>query len=180
MATLSKQVLLTGEINDTGKTAIVKTTSFCLSVQNQLAARLGGAASLVEAQTKQSHGEILASTIADKVAAVKAACKETQEVVGLAKVTCRQMATGNSAVNSSISTVDPKVSDAAHNALAEALREAQSATLGVSSVTEPGSPSPMSAKVDMLATQYLAAKKQTLAAKIDRPYLLLLNQKLIH
>lgn len=177
MATLCKQALMTGEITAINSVTVSKTTGFCLSAGNQLAARLGGAASLVEAQAKASHGEVLTQAhLGAKLAAVKGAVSNARTVLGLTNVECQQIQTGNSVVNASLEPVDTALSNRMYSAVGKALRQAQAATLGVAEVTEVNSPSPLSEKSNMLGKIYLAAQKQTLLSKISRPYLVLLNR----
>ena len=177
MATLSKQALVNGGITEVNTVTAKKTTGFCLSTANQLAARLGGAASLVEAQAKASHGDVLTEAhLGKKLAAVKEAVSNTRTVLGLTNIECNQIQNGNSVVDNDLKAVDPTISNATYRAVSEALREAQAATLGVAQVTDPGSPSPLDAKADMLADIYLTAQKQNLLARMNRPYLLILNK----
>lgn len=177
MATLCKQALINGSITEVNAVTAKKTTGFCLSAANQLAARLGGAASLVEAQAKASHGEVLTEVhLGKQLAAVKQAVSNTRSTIGLTNIECDQIQQGNSIVDGDLKAVDPVISNATYRAVSEALREAQAATLGVASVTDPEAPSPLSAKQDMLAKIYLTAQKQSLLAKMNRPYLLMLNK----
>lgn len=177
MATLGKQMLMSGLLTEVNAVTAKKTTGFCLSAANQLAARLGGGASLVEAQSKASHGEVLTEAhLGKKIAAVHEAISSTRTVLGITDVECQQIQTGNSVVNGDLTPVDPGISDRTYDAVSKALREAQASTLGVAAVTEVNAPSPLTAKADMLAKLYLAAQKQTLLAKINRPYLILLNK----
>lgn len=177
MSTLAKQALTTGKITEVNAITAQKTTSFCLSTANQLAARLGGAAALVEAQSVSSHGAVLTEAKLGKMlAAVRKVISNTRAAIGLIQVECEQIQKGNSVVDADLKPVDTSVSDAMYDAVSKALREAQAATLGVAQVTNDNAPSPLTAKADMLAKIYLAAKKQNQLAKITRPYLILLNQ----
>lgn len=181
MATLCKQALLgvSKRSNAIDKTSVLKTTAFCLQSANQLAARLGGAASLIEAQTVKSHGRLLTDkNLATKMATTLAAVKAIQDSLGDQKVECRQILKANSTVDNSLTAVDPSISDDTYKAVAKALRGAQAATLGVASVTRATAPSPLDAKAKMLANIYLTAQKQSILAKINRPYLLLLNKSI--
>lgn len=177
MATLAKQALTTGGLTEINAITAQKTTGFCLSAANQLAARLGGAAALVEAQSIASHGAVLTEAKLGKMlAAVRNSISETRKVIGFTKVECEQIQKGNSVVDADLEPVDPSVSNAMYNAVSKALRDAQAATLGVAQVTNNNAPSPLTAKADMLAKIYLAAQKQNQLAKITRPYLILLSQ----
>lgn len=177
MATLAKQALMTGEITEINAITAQKTTSFCLSAANQLAARLGGAASLVEAQSKASHGAVLTEAkLGKKLAAVRKVISDTRAAIGLMQVECDQIQKGHSVVDGDLEPVDPSATQAMYNAVSRALRDAQAATLGIAQVTNENAPSPLTAKADMLAKIYLAAQKQNQLAKITRPYLILLNQ----
>lgn len=177
MATLLKQVVVNGRINDLSALSAKKTTGFCLSAANQLAARLGGGASLVEAQSEVSHGKTLANShLSDKMAAIKKAVAETNEVLAKTKLECDEIQRRNSMVNADVVPVDPSVNTIVLNAVSEALRGAQTATLGVADVTEANAPSALEDKIRMLKKIYLAAKKQTILAKIGKPYLQLLNK----
>lgn len=177
MATLAKQALLTGEITELNDITAQKTTAFCLAAFNQLAARLGGAASLVEAQSIASHGKVLASSLlSKKIAAIRQSISKTLKVLELTKIECEQVHKKNSVVDGNLVPVDPSVSNAMFTAVGRALRSAQAATLGIAEVTNEDAPSPLSEKADMLAKIYLSAQKQSQLAKITRPYLILLNQ----
>lgn len=158
------------------KASVLKTVSSTLSAENQLAARVGGSASLVEAQSVQSHGALLASKLEAMKAAVIEAVKEKIAIENQIRVECAELLKRNSALNDDIVPVDMALTSAASDAAAAALREAQEATLGVAAVTEPDSPSSLNAKANMLAKLYKAAKKQTLNAKLSRPCMLLLNK----
>ena len=180
MPTLCKQALLKGAnsraAREIDKTSVLKTTAFCLGSANQLAARLGGAASLIEAQTVKSHGRLLTDTkLAAKMTATLKAVKDIQNSLGMQKVECRQIMKANSTTDT-ITAVDPAISDETYKAVAKALRGAQAATLGVAEVTKATAPSPLAAKAKMLANLYLTAQKQSILAKINKPYLLLLNK----
>lgn len=177
MATLLKQVVVNGRINDLSALSAKKTTGFCLSAANQLAARLGGGASLVEAQSEVSHGKTLANNhLSDKMAAIKKAVAETNEVLAKTKLECDQIQQRNSMVNADVVPVDPSVNTIVLNAVSEALRGAQAATLGIAEVTDANAPSSLEAKIKMLKKIYLAAKKQTILSIIQKPYLQLLNK----
>lgn len=177
MATLAKQALLTGKITELNAITAQKTTAFCLAALNQLAARLGGAASLVEAQSIASHGRVLSSSsLHKKIAAIRQSLSKTRELLELTKIECEQVHKRNSVVNGDLKPVDTSVSNAMFKAVSCALRSAQAATLGIAAVTNEDAPSPLSAKADMLAKIYLSAQKQSQLAKITRPYLILMNQ----
>ena len=177
MATLNKRALLTGSVGAVDSISTRKTTAFCLEANNQIAARLGGAASLVEAQAVASHGRTLVDKkIGAKVKAARQACAFAQEVISTTRVECQQITKTNALVDIDLIPVDPVVTDAKQVAVGRALRSAQAATLGIAAKTDPESPSPLAAKDGMLEKIYLAAQKQGLLAKITRPYLLMLNK----
>lgn len=177
MATLLKQVVVNGRINDLSVLSAKKTTGFCLSAANQLAARLGGGASLVEAQSEVSHGKVLANdALSAKVDAIQNAIAATRKVLAKTKLECDQIQQRNSMVNADVVPVDPSINTIVINAVSEALRGAQAATLGIAEVTDANAPSSLEAKIKMLKKIYLAAKKQTILSIIQKPYLQLLNK----
>ena len=177
MATLAKQALLTGRITELNAITAQKTAEFCLASMNQLAARLGGSATLIEAQSIASHGRILATAMLEhKIAAIRQAISKTRAALELTKIECDMVRLKNSVVNDDSNPVDPSVSNEMFTAVSRALRSAQAATLGVLEVTNENAPSPLTDKADMLAKIYLCAQKQNQLAKIIRPYLILMNQ----
>lgn len=181
MATLCKQMLLNKQkpmaARSNAKNTNLKTTGFCLAASQQLAARLGGAASLVDAQSVASHGRALADRkLSSKLAAIKKVVDSTCSEVAETSEQVLQIHARNSTLNAETKPVDPAVSDLAYKVTATALRRAQAATLGIAEVTEESAPSPLAAKDNMLDQIYLAAQKQNVLAKIERPYLVMLNQ----
>lgn len=176
MATLAKQKLKGANALTVDKASVLKSLSAQLSASNQLSARLGGGASLIEAQAVQSHGELLAGQLKPKVEAVKKAALEAMQECGRIRVECAEILKHNSALNADVRPVGDVLSCSAYEAAAAAMREAQEATLGIASVTEPTAPSSLGDKEKMLGKLYLAAKKLTASAKIARPYMLLLNK----
>lgn len=176
MATLCKEALLTGKIsNAADPVKNKKTTVFCLESANQLAARIGGGASLIGAQSKASHGETLAQQLKPKIDAIKKVCAQTQKTIGLTRVECTQIQQDKGTAGNVV-PIDPVVSTARFRTVEHALRRAQADTLGVAAVTEPDAPSALGVKSGMLDSLYLTALRQSLSAKINRPYLLLLNK----
>lgn len=155
---------------------IIKSTAFSLESSNQLAARLGGGASLIEAQVEASHGRLLAAKVHKQVSAIQRVCSETIAINAQIGEECRVARTLNSLVNAELRCVDPAVMIKMQQACAKALRSAQAATLGIAQVTEANAPSVLDAKKTMLEKIYLAAQKQKQVALCNKPYLLMLNK----
>lgn len=176
MPTLAKQMLTGRRSLSATKGEIVKSILFYVGASNQLAARLGGGASLVEAQSVESHGKALAARISPQVNAIREAVKETISVNTDTLVETRATRKNRSRVNDEVTPVDPAVTISMQELTAKALREAQAATLSTSTeAAAKGVIAPLNSKANMLSKIYLTAKKQTIMGKINKPFVLMLN-----
>lgn len=177
MVTLAGKMLAASPMVGTpDRVTIIKSTAFSLESSNQLAARLGGGASLIEAQVEASHGRLLAAKVHNKVSAILRVCSETIAINSQVGEECRVARTLNSLVDEELRCVDPFVMTRMQFACARALRSAQAACLGIAQVTENNAPSFLDTKKTMLEKIYLAAQKQKQVALCNKPYLLMLNK----